>query len=193
MPFGHGREFGANVPRGLDEIIGGWSLSGLPSYRAGLALSAPSDAYMASFDNSAPAIFTGSKADLKVKVNVDHGSNTVYSFAGGSDGAQKVLSEFRGPIGIEYGQRNVIRGPGAFSMDAGLGKIFAIVEDKVNLAFRADAFNVFNHPNFGPGALNIVTDGSNFGQITGVNAAPSSLAVPTDGARVAQFSLRLEF
>ena len=41
--------------------------------------------------------------------------------------------------------------------------------------------------------MNIVTNASNFGQITGTNSAPSSLAVSADNARVAQFSLRLEF
>jgi hypothetical protein len=193
LPFGRGRQFGANMSRALDEAVGGWSISGLPSYRTGLALSAPSDAYLASFDNLDPAIFTGQKADLKTKVNVDHGSNTVYNFAGGAQGAAKLLSEFRGPIGIEYGQRNIMRGPGAFAMDAGLGKTFPISEDRLNLIFRADAFNVFNHPDFGTPALNIVTDASSFGQITGMNATPGSFAVPADGARVAQFSLRLEF
>ena len=65
-------------------------------------------------------------------------------------GAAKVLAEFRGPIGIEYGQRNIIRGPGAFYFDAGLGKKFPILENKLNLLFRADAFNLFNHPTFRP-------------------------------------------
>jgi len=177
----------------LDQIIGGWSLSGLPTYRTGLALPVYSSAYLASFDNQAPAIFTGNPADLKVQVNVDRKTKTVYGFKGGAAGAAKVLSEFRGPIGLEYGQRNIVRGPGAFFLDAGLAKTFPIVRDKVDMKFRADAFNVFNHPNFGPPVLNIVTNASNFGQITATNKAPSSSAVPADDARVAQFSLRLEF
>jgi hypothetical protein len=125
----------------------------------------------------------------------------VYAFAGGSAGAQKVASEFRGPIGIEYGQRNIVRGPGAFTFDAGLGKTFPVYGDKVNLIFRADAFNVFNHPNFGlpaggslptgaPG-LTLVSGISNFGQI--VNTNSTDAGIHTDDARVAQFSLRLEF
>jgi hypothetical protein len=203
LPFGRSRMFGSHMSRGLDEAVGGWSISGLPSYRTGIAVTPYSDAYLASFDNADPAIFTGSRSDLKVKVNVDHTSNTVYAFAGGAAGAAKVLSEFRGPIGIEYGQRNLVRGPGAFFFDAGLGKNFPILADKLNLLFRADAFNVFNHPNFGvPGGgqatggfngLNIVTGASNFGQITGTNVQPSSFGVTADGARVAQFSLQLEF
>jgi hypothetical protein len=193
LPFGRGKRFLGSAPRLLDEAIGSWSFSGLPSYRTGIAVTPYSDAYLASFDNDAPAIFTGATADLKMKVNADHNSNTVYGFAGGAAGAAKVLSEFRGPIGLEYGQRNLVRGPGAFFLDAGLAKTFPIIQEKVNLQFRADAFNLFNHPNFGPPALNIVSNASNFGQITTTNTAPDTSAVPADDARVAQFSLRLEF
>ena len=193
LPFGRGRQFLGASPKWIDEAIGGWSFYGLPSYRTGLALTPYSDAYLASFDSNDPAIFTGSPADLKTKVNLDRNSDTVYGFAGGSIGANKVLSEFRGPIGLEYGQRNLVRGPGAFFFDAGLAKTFAIIREQLTLQFRADTFNLFNHPNFGPQNLNIVSNASNFGQITSTNANPDSSAVVADDARVAQFSLRLEF
>jgi len=203
LPVGRGKTFLGSSPRWVDEALGGWSFSGLPSYRTGLAINAYSDAFIASFDNDAPAIFTGNKSDLKVKVNTDRASHTVYAFAGGAAGAAKVASEFRGPIGLEYGQRNLVRGPGAFYFDAGLGKTFPIVRERVILKFRADAFNLFNHENFGPPAGGIVPTGapalslvngiSNFGQIVGTAASPGSIAIASDGARVAQFSLRLEF
>jgi hypothetical protein len=201
LPFGRGKAFLGSSPRWADEVIGGWSFAGLPSYRTGVPVSAYSDAYMASFDNADPAIFTGSKGDLKTKVNVDRSSGTVYSFAGGAAGAAKVLSEFRGPIGIEYGQRNIIRGPGAFFFDAGLGKTFPILENRLNLNFRADAFNLFNHPAFaapgqdGTSYSNIVTGASNFGQITAATGEGTAAGsgTPVNTSRVAQFSLRLEF
>ncbi len=193
LPLGKGRTFLGSTSRWVDEAIGGWSFSGLPSYRTGLAITPYSDAFLASFDNNDPAIFIGNKSDLKTKVNTDRSTNTVYGFAGGAVGAAKVLAEFRGPIGLEYGQRNLVRGPGAFFFDAGLAKTFPIIAEKLNLQFRADAFNLFNHPNFGPPALDIVNNASNFGQITSTNASPASSAVAADDARVAQFSLRLEF
>ena len=193
LPFGRGRTFANAVPRWADEAIGGWSFSGVPSYRTGLAVTPYSDAYLASFDNGDPAIFTGhSTSELKAKVNVNQASQTVYSFAGGADGAAKVLADFRGPIGLEYGQRNLVRGPGAFSFDAGVGKTFPIIGDRMKLKFRADAFNVFNHPTFGTPAMNIVTNASNFGQITGTTTGLGQSST-NGGARVAQFSLRLEF
>ena len=191
LPFGHGKQYLANIPMWADEMIGGWSISGLPSYRTGLSITAYSDAYLASFDNGDPAIFTGNKGDLKARINASN--STVYNFAGGSAGATKVLNEFRGPIGIEYGQRNLLKGPGAFFLDMGLAKTFAIIPNKVNLNFRADAYNILNHPNFLAPALNIVTNVSPFGQITSTNTSNSSAAFTPDQQRVAQFSLRLEF
>jgi hypothetical protein len=181
LPIGRGKTYAANSSRLLDEAIGGWTISGIPFYRTGVAITPYSDAYLASFDNDDPAIFTGNKGDLKVKVNQSNG--TVYAFAGGAAGAAKVASEFRGPIGLEYGQRNLVNGPGAFTLDAGLEKLFPILDDdKLNLTFRADGFNVLNHTTFGTPGLNIVTQASPFGQITGAGRA-----------RVGQFSLRLEF
>jgi Carboxypeptidase regulatory-like domain/TonB dependent receptor-like, beta-barrel/TonB-dependent Receptor Plug Domain len=43
--------------------------------------------------------------------------------------------------------RNDIRGFGLTEVDASVGRKFAIT-DRLNLQFRADAFNLFNHPNF---------------------------------------------
>jgi hypothetical protein len=180
LPVGHGKAFLANSGRLVDELIGGWSISGIPTYRTGLAITAYSDAYLASFDNQDPAIFTGNTGDLKAKINKV--GSTVYGFAGGVNGANQALSDFRGPIGLEYGQRNLLRSAGAFNMDAGLAKSFPIFE-RVKLVFRADAFNVFNHPDFGTPAVNIVNNTSPFGQVTGT----------TNGQRLGQFSLRLEF
>ena len=56
---------------------------------------------------------------------------------------------FTMPPGGEQGTegRNDIRGFGLTEVDASVGRNFAIT-DRLNLQFRADAFNLFNHPNF---------------------------------------------
>jgi hypothetical protein len=193
LPFGHGRQFGGAIPIWENEILGQWSISALPGYRTGLAVTAYADASLASLLNADPAIFTGRKSDLRSHVNVSN--STVFNFAGGQAGATKLLSEFVGPVGLQYGQRNLLNGPGAFTLDMGLAKTFPIYPSKnVNLKFRADAFNVLNHPDFGTpggnglGQLSIVNS-PQFGQITGTSNPVGGFA----GARVAQFSLRLEF
>jgi hypothetical protein len=92
-------------------------------------------------------------------------------------------------VGFQIGSRNDLRGPKFFNQNLGLAKTFPVVTDRINLKFRADAFNAFNHPSFGlpEGPLNSLdqTDiaGGTFGQITTTASTP----------RVIQLALRLEF
>jgi hypothetical protein len=79
----------------------------------------------------------------------------------------------------------------------GLGKTFPVWDDKVNLKFRADAFNAFNHPNFTLPGNNVYNGldqqdvtSSTFGNVSYTVEAPGNL---NNGARVLQLSLRLEF
>ena len=59
--------------------------------------------------------------------------------------------------------RNTFVGPDFFGTDMTLGKIFKLTE-RINLKFEAQAFNVFNRPNFilatqGGAGHNKITDG----------------------------------
>jgi len=45
--------------------------------------------------------------------------------------------------------RNVLRGFGATQADVAFQRQFSFTE-QLNLRFRAEFFNIFNHPNFGP-------------------------------------------
>ena len=140
LPVGHGKRFASASSRWVDEAIGGWAFSGIPSFRQGSGITVYSDAFLASFDNFDPAIFTGNKNDLKTSRN-KASTGVLCSFPGGSAGATKVLNEFAPPTGLQYGGRGAVKGPSAFFFDAGLAKTFAIVPDKLNLKFRADALN----------------------------------------------------
>jgi hypothetical protein len=77
--------------------------------------------------------------------------------------------------------RNAYRGPSAKDIDLALMKRFQINE-RFNLSFRAEAFNLFNHPYFGSGNDTFNTPAT-FGTFT------TSL----NPARVMQFALRLQF
>jgi hypothetical protein len=68
-------------------------------------------------------------------------------------------------------------------MDMGLAKGFPVTEHVV-VKFRADAFNVFNHPDFSNPCVDITnSSGCQFGTITST----------ANSARVLQGSLRVEF
>jgi hypothetical protein len=75
--------------------------------------------------------------------------------------------------------RNTLIGPGLFNVDYSMTKTFPIHES-VNLQFRAEAFNLFNHANFDN--PNSTLNSPLYGRIT--TAEPP---------RVLQFALRLAF
>jgi hypothetical protein len=178
LPFGRGRAFGSKVPVYVDELIGGWSVSGTPQWQSGVAYSATTSAFLASFNSNDPAIFDGQRGAVQSHLH-KNSANQLAQFA---DPAA-ALTHFRGPIGIEYGSRNNLRGPSAFNMDLGLSKNFQILPDnRLRAVFRADAFNALNHATFSAPAASIVSS-STFGIIT----------TQANSYRVGQFSLRLEF
>ena len=65
-------------------------------------------------------------------------------------------SAFAAPTGVRFGTtgRNLLRGPGAVSLDVGLFRKFNIGE-KFSLEFRAEAANVSNTPHFNNPSANI--------------------------------------
>jgi hypothetical protein len=187
LPFGRNRDFAANIPRWADEAIGGWELSGLPIWHTGTPFMANSVAFLMSYSNEDPAILVGNLGPLKTHVNVQNGE--VYAF---KDPAE-AFAQYRGPVGFEMGSRNNLRGPGFVDLDLGLGKTFALYAENVNLKFRVDAYNAFNHPNFEAPVfqnnMSLVAPPNEFGVIPGtVTPNGSDLS-----ARVLQGSLRFEF
>lgn len=76
--------------------------------------------------------------------------------------------------------RNLVHNPGFENWNVGLFKRFDVTE-KTHLQFRAEAFNVLNHPNWGGAGFNPTS--STFGKITG----------KTGDVRNMQLSLRLFF
>jgi len=57
------------------------------------------------------------------------------------------LGAFSFVSGQENGSRDVLYGPHFSNVDLGVAKTFPLVGERYHLQFRADAFNVFNHPN----------------------------------------------
>lgn len=187
LPVGRGRPFFSNDPRWLDEVIGGWDISGLVAYHSGNALGTSSSAFVASYSNDAPGILIGNPALLKRHVHKI--GNQLFMF----DNPTAAAAAFTGPTGFQIGSRNNLRGPQFFNLDSGLAKTFPIVPAReINLKFRADAFNVLNHPNFLPpgetSSQNDVSQPGSFGQLTGMNSGANGITF-----RVLQLALRLEF
>jgi hypothetical protein len=181
LPFGRGKTFAANSPIWLDELIGGWEISGLPSWHSGEAFSTVTSAFVAGYANNAPAIFNGDHAAVRPNAHRDS-SGTVYLFKD----TTKAFDSFTGPVGFQIGSRNNLRGPNYVNFNLGLGKDFPLGIEQLKLKFRADAFNALNHASFAApntGATSTDITNGNFGKITST----------ANAARVLQLALRLEF
>jgi Carboxypeptidase regulatory-like domain len=192
LPFGRGKAFVSSPSTWLNEVIGGWSLSGVSSWHTGQAWGTNSDAFVASYSNDAPGILVGQKSAVATKLQKP-ASGGVNIFANQT----LAQSAYVGPIGFDIGSRNGLRGPKFFNADLGLGKAFPLYGDRVKANFRADAFNALNHPNFQTPASNAYNGldqqditSSQFGNISYTVVPSGNL---NNGARVLQLSLRVDF
>lgn len=89
---------------------------------------------------------------------------------------------FVAPIPGQFGNagRNIIEGPGLFSLNAFLTKTVQLRWEGKRLTFRVSAQNVLNHPTWT--ALNTIVDSTNFGRLNSVR-----------GMRTLDFNIRFSF
>jgi carboxypeptidase family protein len=132
-------------------VLGGWQWSGITSIQTGTPFSVTNAGEgQVSSDNAGVGngIGTGSWPDLIGNPN---------AAAPGGFGANSNFgpllynpSAFTLPRGLTFGDagRNVLRNPRQTNFDMALFKRFAVTE-KMGFEFRAEAFNVFNHTEFG--------------------------------------------
>jgi hypothetical protein len=166
FPVGRGKRFLANSNRAVDAFLGGWEYSGLITVRSGLRFDVSSSVSLLNNGqgNRPNRICNGSVSDP----NVNLWFNT-------SCFVDDLTVDSYGNSGI-----NPLHTDGLQQLDSSLFKTFKITE-RINVQFRADAFNTFNHPNFnGPDAT--VGDPSE-GQV---------FSTSVDNRRM-QFGLRLFF
>ena len=112
---------------------------------------------------------------------------------------------FGAPQGLTFGDagRNILTNPGRFDWDMGLFKQIPLHTEKAHLQFRAEAFNLFNHPQLyvtAPTSTgNIVTTGCYAGSNNSAgdtSCVAGSTFLHASGAhlgRIFQFGLKLIF
>jgi hypothetical protein len=181
LPFGRGKKFGGGINRAVDAVVGGWTVSGLWRWTSGYPFSISSGSQWATnFDEQSLAVLNGTRP--KTGTFIVNGGPNVFS------DPNSAFAQFRSALPGESGQRNNLRGPGTFNVDASVSKSWAITE-RQSLRLSADAFNLTNTPRFDVGTMqlglagNSLTNQSSFGQFT------STLSNP----RVLEFALRYSF
>jgi hypothetical protein len=162
LPFGAGR---ALMNRGgvLNWILGGWQTNGILTVQTGQPFS---PVLQTSTTNG-----TGSRQDVVGYVTYPKTLQRWFD-----------PSAFASPAPYTYGNagRNILYGPGRTNWDASLFKNF-VIREEVRFEFRAEAFNVLNHPQFGLPNQNI--GNAQVGSITSIVGNPRQL----------QLGLRFQF
>jgi len=176
LPFGKGDGFkiGRNAPGWVDAIIGGWEIGTLIVAQSGSVFSIGSTR-TTHHNTTTFANYSGPRNIGDVVYN-PNGTVTYFTAAD--------LANFGFPLPGEYGtsRRNDFRGPGFVNIDASLVKRIKIPgTENHSVTFRTEAYNLFNHANFGLPATNI-TAPATFGRISS-----------TQGGRIMQLALRYDF
>jgi hypothetical protein len=125
-------------------LANGWQFNAIASLSSGTPFTVYDSANV-SLQGSAPEItgFYSSRPDMVSDPNA--GPHTPNEWVSRSAFLQLNPATRAGQFGSEG--RNAVRGPGIANIDASLFKNFAVTE-RARLQFRAEAFNLLNHPNF---------------------------------------------
>jgi hypothetical protein len=164
LPFGRGKR-----------LLAGWQVAGLGLLRTGIPTSV-----------TIPLSQTGNGATVNQRPDIVFGTSP-YPSRQSVDGWLNPAA-FTLPAVGSFGNsgRNTVFGPGLAQIDVSVVKNTRLSESS-NLQFRAEGFNLFNHPNFAqPGA---VFGSGSFGRI--LNTLGRTLGMGT--ARQIQLALRLQF
>jgi len=184
LPFLRGRQ---NV---LGKLLGDWQISGIVQYQTGTPCNAiqsgqdfagvGQDANFGCGNNGQFWAMNGTPNLIKT-----FGPNGQWFSTTNSDGSAIFTKPAPGTF-VTQRVRDVIYQPGLENWNMGLFKSFPITE-RYGLQFRAEAFNVWNHPNWNGPQLN-PANATTFGKVLTKGSGSSG-----NGERNLQLSLRFYF
>ncbi len=212
LPFGKGKSF-ANRGGVMDKVVGGWTIGTIFSFQTGtpFILSGGNNTFNNEFGTLALGdggveLHGVTASQLQSSVGVYHLPNSPsvaflnpkYIIPGVGANPQYITPNTTpGTIG----QRVWLYGPHYWNDDFSIGKRFPIRES-VAFTFQSEMLNVFNHPNFQPGAgagcnyycypgFDPFVQSSGFG--TGGISPNYNSNSPNQGARVIELRANIEF
>jgi hypothetical protein len=173
LPFGKGRKFGHNWKPVVNSIVGNWEVTVIEKATSGFPV------FVVDSNNASGVNFQNNGNSL-------NRPNQTCDPSLGNPGLGQWFktSCFTAPADGELGtaSRTPVSGPGFVNTDFSVIKHFAFPREGTNLDFRAEFFNVFNHPQFG-------TPGADFNSPATFGVVNSTVNNP----RVVQFALKLAF
>jgi hypothetical protein len=158
LPFGKGRKTGTDWSGLKNAVLGNWDLHGIFQVRTGFAYTVSDGA-----GQSLQATRSIERPDRVCDGNTD---------ASGPDDVWADINCFQHAPAGQFGTagHNIMTGPGYWNVDLGVSKS-VYLDDRRYFTLRVEAFNVFNHPNWGAPNSDISDPGS-FGKINGTFSAP---------------------
>jgi len=183
LPFGHGRQFAANLSPLMDKVVGGWGIDGVTLFQKGFPVNIG-----AAVNNYVGQFSAGLRPN--VAANCNHGTSgsaeaRVRNGLVGGDGWINA-SCYSQPAPYTFGSESRVdpslraQGPANFDWAIFKRTTFGPGE-RLGFEFRTEFFNLFNHPQFGPPGNSFGS--SNFGQITS----------QTNNPRLIQFAGKIIF
>ncbi len=210
LPFGRGKQIGANVSRAADAAIGGWRLAAIfttqtgayitpyfPSGQedpsgTGSGLTTTAAGWDPGHRNQYADRVTGVSTNPTGKGRLNWINSAAFACPGDTTwslGNPCLTGSGSGPHPLPIGRfgnapNGSVEGPGLVNLSAGLSKSFTITE-RFHVKAEGTFTNVLNHTNLGDPYTNLSQ--GNFGIVS------SSIGADFGGARTGQISVRAEF
>jgi hypothetical protein len=195
LPFGHGRAFAQNLKPVAEAVLGGWQVSANNTAQAGTPFNltyGPNSTQLASTQITAnyrgvnlyrPNVVPGVPLTQGRSVQV---ANSGYiQYINYNAVALPAVKNASGILQAPFGNmsRNPGRTPALYQTDLDINKRFNTPKEGMQIEFRSEFYNLFNHTNlYLP---------STIGGTQGANASSGGLISSTFTPRVIQFALKI--
>jgi hypothetical protein len=179
LPFGPGRQYLSQKGDPMGRALGNWTLNWIFTFASGQPVTIPC--------TITTAAGLGCDALMVQGANVNAGPHNVNQYWNPEAfyNPPPVISTGQGNLAPLGGAPTQVYAPSLLRLDAALRRSFQITEN-VRVEFRAEAYNVTNHPFFAvPSNLNFLNT-VNFGQISSTRDNPND-------ARIIQFAVKFHF
>ena len=179
LPFGKGARFLSNAHGVVNQLVAGWSISGITNLTTGQPFTVLTNTTTdySGFNQLVDRPNYVCSGPLQMnEANPSHLFNTAC-----------FTPAYAGVIGST--PRNAFYGPGLIDFDATATKRFPISE-RMGFEFRSDFFNLLNHTNFALTSANRILSNGQFGQISATAGLGGGI---NGGPRVIQLTGRFYF
>ena len=195
VPFGRGRRFGHDVNPVLDAVLGGWQVSAINTAQAGTPFNitySPNAAQLASTQITAnyrgvnlyrPNRVAG--VPLTLGRSVQQANTGYIQYINYAAIQLPAINGLNGVLQPPFGNlsRNPGRTPALYQTDLDVNKRFKTPAERLQVEFRSELYNLFNHTNLYLPSSPTGTQGS--------NPTAGGIVTSTFTPRVVQFALKV--